>query len=297
MSLFIGNLNYEITEKEISDLFLKYGKCKINYKGSFAFATYEDQKEAEKAKEVLNKKKIGSREINVEWCKSKPRNRDNRDRDRDRDRDNRETDRYRNYKDIKGKCYVCNKYGHYARDCPDSKRRYVSSKKYHGQYSRYSRRSRSPSRSKNNYSHKKRSWRNDLDRSRSSSRKNNRNYDRRRKVSDSWEKNSFGSKSRSWSRSRNQSRSKSKSWRKNGDKKGGDRSPEKNRERSKDRERDGDKDRDKYKCSRSQSRNRSKSTSWNRENSYDKKDKINGGKEHSEDSWGCEKEKVEDLKE
>ena len=65
MSLFIGNLSYEITEKDIEELFSKYGKCKINFKGAYAFAAFEEQKEAEKAKEELNSKKLGNKEINI----------------------------------------------------------------------------------------------------------------------------------------------------------------------------------------------------------------------------------------
>ena len=287
MSLFIGNLSRDTTEKDIEELFSKYGKCKINFKGSYAFAAFEDQKEAEKAKDELNSEKLNGRQINVEWCRSKPRGergndrgryRDgerererNSDRERDRDRDNN-----RESKDYRGKCYVCNKYGHYARDCPDSvpRRKYADKRKSHGFYSRYkrskSRSSRSGSRSRNYYysSHKRKSWREEEDknnRSRSSSRnRSNNRYDncKKRKDSDTWgEKNSFGSKSRSWSRKRSRSRSKGK-----------------NRYRNKYRNNDD--------------RNRSNS----REKYYDKKEKSNGGNA-SLDDWGEENEKVGDVKE
>ena len=207
MSLFIGNLSRETREKDIEDLFSPYGKCKINFKGTFAFAAFEEEKEAEKAKEELQSKKVCGREINVEWCKSKPRGDRDRERERYKERD-RDNDR------DKGKCFNCNKYGHYARDCPeqDSRRRYVDKRKSHGLYNRYKRSHSRSSRSRNNhyYSSHKRRWRDDLERndrnrSRSSSR-NNRYNERKRKVSDSagGDKNSFGSKSRS--RSKNKSR-------------------------------------------------------------------------------------------
>ena len=38
MSLFIGNIANAITAKELEALFSKFGKCKINYKGAYAFA-------------------------------------------------------------------------------------------------------------------------------------------------------------------------------------------------------------------------------------------------------------------
>lgn len=265
MSLFIGNISYETTEKEIEELFSKYGKCKINLKRSYAFAAFEDHKDAEKAKEELNSKKLGSKEINIEWCKSKPRGERERDRDRDRTHDS---------KDIRGKCYNCNRYGHYARDCPDynSRRRYIDKRKSHAPY-KY-RRSRSRSRSRNYYSsHKRRGWRDELDRnnrSRSSSKNNDRYYGKRRRDSDSWGRNSFGSRSRSWSKSR----SKSKSRNKNGD-----------------RDRDKDRDRDRYRNMGSRSRTNS------REKYYERKEKSNDRNwNENDDNWGYEK-KVEDLKE
>ena len=42
MSLFIGNIANQVSAKELEDIFTKYGKCTINYKGAFAFAEYEE---------------------------------------------------------------------------------------------------------------------------------------------------------------------------------------------------------------------------------------------------------------
>ena len=136
MTLFIGNISYNITEKDIADLFGKFGKCKINFKRHYAFAAFEDKKDAEKAKEELNSKKLGSKEINIEWCKSKPHGRDREMMERDNSRDekdnSRDSDRDREEyhpKEFKGKCYICNKYGHYARDCRESRRKIYKFKK------------------------------------------------------------------------------------------------------------------------------------------------------------------------
>lgn len=290
MSLFIGNLSRETREKDIEDLLSPYGKCKINFKGTFAFASFEETKEAEKAKEELQSKKLCGREINIEWCKSKPRGERDRERERYKERDR---DRDKDNDRDKGKCFNCNKYGHYARDCPesDSRRRYADKRKSHGLYHRYKRSHSRSSRSRNNhhyYSSHKRRWRdelerNDRNRSRSSSR-NNRYNMRKRKISDyvGGDKNSFGSKSRSRSISKNKSRS---------------RNVEKDRDKDRDRDRDRgnryrDRDRDNYR----NVNNRNKSNS--REKYYDKKDKNNNDNNNGlDDSWGCENEKVEDLKE
>ena len=69
MSLFIGNIANLITAKELEDIFSKYGKCKINYKGAYAFAEYEEDKEAKIAKEQLQNKEINGQNLNIEWGK------------------------------------------------------------------------------------------------------------------------------------------------------------------------------------------------------------------------------------
>ena len=309
MTLFIGNISYNITEKDIADLFGKYGKCKINFKRYYAFAAFEDKKDAEKAKEELNSKKLGSKEINIEWCRSKPHGRDKEfmERDNSRDeKDSRDSERDRDEyhpNEFKGKCYICNKYGHYARDCRESRRRYTNSRKSYGQYSRY-RRSRSRSRSRNNYySYRRRSWRNEIDRSRSSSRNNRRYHGRsRRRDDESWGNNSFGSRSNSWKRSKSRNREKNGDRDDNGRDRGrskrDDRSrrEDRSRDRNEDRERDWDKDRneDRY---NNKSNNMSRSNSLNKEKYNNKKEKSNGGNENSEESWGIKKKKAEDLKE
>ena len=63
MSLFIGNIAKEVTKKELEDLFSKYGKCEINYKGAYAFAEFSVDKEAEQAKLELNKKEVNGLKI------------------------------------------------------------------------------------------------------------------------------------------------------------------------------------------------------------------------------------------
>lgn len=103
MSLFIGNIANLITAKELEDIFSKYGKCKINYKGAYAFAEYEEDKEAKIAKEQLQNKEINGQNLNIEWSKKS-----------NHYEAKRKIDSY-----PRGRCYYCQRSGHYARDCPE----------------------------------------------------------------------------------------------------------------------------------------------------------------------------------
>ena len=156
MSLFIGNIPKDMTQKELESLVNEYGTCKLSFKGSFAFANFEDEKAAQNAIEGLNTKKLYGRELNVEWCRSRPKDRD-----------------------LRGKCYICDKSGHYARDCPNDRRdrrRSYAPPKYRNSRSR----SRG-SHSRNFYHSRNGNFRNSLDRrSRSSSRENGKYRKRRR---------------------------------------------------------------------------------------------------------------------
>ena len=172
MPLFIGNIANEVTKKELEEIFSKYGKCEINYKGNYAFAEFTLDKEAELAKQELNKKEVNNRALSIEWSKKSKHYIGKR------------------YEEIssRGKCYTCGRNGHFARDCPerrrsDSRRHYLSKRRYR-------------SRSRSHHHHHRRRYR-----SRSSSRYSSRRSPRRyRKRSDSRR-----------SRSRNRSRSRSQS--------------------------------------------------------------------------------------
>ncbi|MCD4737411.1 MAG: RNA-binding protein [Bacteroidales bacterium] len=83
MNIFIGNLDYKVTESSLAELFEEYGtisSCKIitdKFTGrskGFGFVTMEDDDEAKKAIDELNTSKLGNREIVVNEAKPKKEN-------------------------------------------------------------------------------------------------------------------------------------------------------------------------------------------------------------------------------
>ena len=180
MSLFIGNIAGEISQKELEDLFSKYGKCEIKYKSIFAFAEYSSDKEAEQAMQELNKKEINGRALSIEWSK-KSKNYISK-------RYSRENSTY------SMRCYNCNRRGHFARDCPEI-RRSNSRNRYPGRDRSYHSRMRSRSRSHRSRSRSRHRRRRRYDSS--SSRSRGRDRYRRRDRSDSRRRSRSRSRRRS----------------------------------------------------------------------------------------------------
>ena len=112
MSLFVGNISKSVTASELEKLFGEYGSCRINYKGSYAFAEFDHEKDAEEAQEQLQSKDMGGRKINIEWSKK------SRKFDESKSRRRRSVSPRRN----DGRCFNCGRKGHYLRDCKSSRR-------------------------------------------------------------------------------------------------------------------------------------------------------------------------------
>lgn len=81
MNIYIGNLAYSVTEKQLSDLFEPYGPVKTakiitdKFNGSskgFGFVEIEDEEQAHAAIAALNGKDLGGRPIKVTEAKPRP---------------------------------------------------------------------------------------------------------------------------------------------------------------------------------------------------------------------------------
>ena len=79
--LYVGNLSYSTTSKDLEELFADYGEIRdikiIDGKG-FGFVEMSSQSEAEKAKEALNSTEFQGRSIRVDEARP-PRSRESRD--------------------------------------------------------------------------------------------------------------------------------------------------------------------------------------------------------------------------
>jgi len=72
--LYVGNLNYSVTEKQLEELFSQHGQIKevtiIGSKG-FGFVEMSDTAEAEKAKEALDGTEFEGRSLKVDEARPK----------------------------------------------------------------------------------------------------------------------------------------------------------------------------------------------------------------------------------
>ena len=80
MNIYVGNISYTMTEKDLEDLFAEYGVVEnariINNKETgrskgFGFIEMPNQEEAEKAINQLNEKEISGRNIRVNEARPK----------------------------------------------------------------------------------------------------------------------------------------------------------------------------------------------------------------------------------
>lgn len=78
--LFVGGLPWKTTEKELRDVFSKFGEVedvkvirdrRTGKSKGFGFVTFGTPESAAKAKEGLNNSTFGDRTIKVDWAKEK----------------------------------------------------------------------------------------------------------------------------------------------------------------------------------------------------------------------------------
>ncbi len=95
--LYIGNLNYGVTETQLEELFANYGEVKqvniIEGRG-FGFVEMSVPEEAEKAKEALNESVFQGRTLRVDEARA-PKRRDSGRGDRESRRGSRNRGNYR----------------------------------------------------------------------------------------------------------------------------------------------------------------------------------------------------------
>ena len=78
--LYVGNLSYSVTDKQLEELFSQYGQIKevtiIGSKG-FGFVEMSDVAEAEKAKEALDGTSFEGRTLKVDEARPRKERTDN----------------------------------------------------------------------------------------------------------------------------------------------------------------------------------------------------------------------------
>lgn len=105
-TIFIKNLPYGITEREIKSKFDKYGEIKsINPKNGFCFIEYTNEASSKEAIREMNERTFEGRAILVKYCQDK--------KDRTYERKGPQQD------DV---CKNCQEKGHWAYQCPNEKR-------------------------------------------------------------------------------------------------------------------------------------------------------------------------------
>ena len=69
MTLFAGNLPYNITVENLEDLFEPYDLVAVNLKAGFAFLEFQSEEKASQAMKVMNGFQINGRSLCLEYSK------------------------------------------------------------------------------------------------------------------------------------------------------------------------------------------------------------------------------------
>ena len=69
MSQFIGNLSKNVELRDLEKRFNAFGRCRIDKRVGFAFVEFDDEYNAEDAREEQNNENLGGLNINIEWSK------------------------------------------------------------------------------------------------------------------------------------------------------------------------------------------------------------------------------------
>lgn len=216
--LFVGRLPIDIRERDVEQVFEKYGRllrCDVKYgmfgstgrRGSgrtgmaYAFVDYDDKRDAEDAIKYENGREIKGQSIVVEWARGPSyRSRDSSSYPRN---SNFRRDSYgRSSRQNSEECYRCRRTGHWARDCPDQER---------GRYYPRSSRNRSRSRSRSRSYRNKRSVSASRSRSRDRRRRSLSGYRQKSRSASRDKRMKYRSPSVSASPSKSRSRSRSRS--------------------------------------------------------------------------------------
>ncbi|XP_013786254.1 serine/arginine-rich splicing factor 4-like isoform X2 [Limulus polyphemus] len=115
--LFVGRLPLDVRERDIENIFEKYGRllrCDVKYGTgmAYAFVDYDDRRDAEDAIKYENGRELRGQSIVVEWARG-PSFRPSSHAMKSGGGRSRS---------IYDECYHCRHSGHWARDCPELER-------------------------------------------------------------------------------------------------------------------------------------------------------------------------------
>ena len=69
----MGNISRNVSASEFEQAFERIGDCTVNFKGSFAFVEFKNERDGEESINQLNNKDMGGQKIAVEWSRKSGR--------------------------------------------------------------------------------------------------------------------------------------------------------------------------------------------------------------------------------